>query len=209
MYSAEVWRDCDTEILFGITNRILSDPPSLTEKVKSFPWAAETAWEERVSIWVFELLDSLDYNLGLVHVEFIETAGGFELVEINPRMAGAMISPGILRTTNFNPYALVVNQALGRPIDSDNVRIIKGGYSHVSIYATRAGTIKSIDGIENIDNYPGHPSWIPGKTIGDCVVEVGTYRARLGNVIATGSTAELAQERAISAAQSISVEVRA
>lgn len=66
-YSAEVWRDSHHEIFFGITNRILSDPPYFTERVKSFPWAANSQWETKVREWAFQLLRTLDYTLGLAH----------------------------------------------------------------------------------------------------------------------------------------------
>ena len=102
--------DTHHEIFFGITNRILSDPPYFTERVKSFPWAADSQWETKVREWAFQLLRTLDYTLGLAHIEFIETSNGFRLVEINARMAGALITPGILATTNFNPYAMAVHQ---------------------------------------------------------------------------------------------------
>lgn len=209
VYSVEVWRDAQREIFFGVTNRILSEPPFFTERVKSFPWAVNSQWEGHVKDWAFEVLRALDYTLGLAHVEFIETSSGFRLVEINARMAGAMITPGILRTTNFNPYAMAVNQALGVALTSEASREIKGGYSHVSVYAERTGTITAVNGIEYLDDCPGQAQWIPSRTVGDRIVETGTYRSRIGNVVATGETASIAQDRAITAAQAITVQVSA
>lgn len=206
-YSAEVWRDSQHEIFFGITNRILSDPPYFTERVKSFPWAANSQWETEAKDWAFQLLRTLDYTLGLAHIEFIETSNGFRLVEINARMAGALITPGILATTNFNPYAMAVHQALNVPPCEIMTREIHGGYSHVSVYATSTGTISSIHGIDQLVHNPGAPTWIPSREIGDRIVEVGTYRSRIGNLMATGETAAIAQDRAISASRSISVEI--
>ena len=206
-YSAEVWRDTHHEIFFGITNRILSDPPYFTERVKSFPWAADSQWETKVREWAFQLLRTLDYTLGLAHIEFIETSNGFRLVEINAQMAGALITPGILATTNFNPYAMAVHQALDVPLCEVMNREIRGGYSHVSVYATSTGTIASIHGIDQLVHNPGAPTWVPSREIGDRIVEVGTYRSRIGNLMATGETAAIAQDRAISASSLISVRI--
>ena len=206
-YSAEVWRDTHHEIFFGITNRILSDPPYFTERVKSFPWAADSQWETKVREWAFQLLRTLDYTLGLAHIEFIETSNGFRLVEINARMAGALITPGILATTNFNPYAMAVHQALDVPLCEVMNREIRGGYSHVSVYATSTGTIASVHGIDQLVHNPGAPTWVPSREIGDRIVEVGTYRSRIGNLMATGETAAIAQDRAISASSLISVRI--
>lgn len=206
-YSAEVWRDTEREIFFGVTNRILSEPPFFTEKVKSFPWVPDSNWERGVKDWVFGLLRALDYTLGQAHVEFIETTEGFRLVEINARMAGAMITPGILRTTNFNPYAMAVNQALGVAPCSETSREIQGGFSHVSIYADRTGTIRNIRGIDTLARFPGSPQWFPSRGQGDVISELGTYKSRIGNVAAIGETASIAQDRAISASQAIKVEI--
>ncbi|MCI6574472.1 MAG: ATP-grasp domain-containing protein [Arcanobacterium sp.] len=206
-YSAEVWRDSQHEVFFGITNRILSDPPYFTERVKSFPWAANSRWETEARDWVFHILRILDYALGLVHIEFIETSDGFRLVEINARMAGALITPGILATTNFNPYAMAVHQALDVPPCEIMDREIRGGYSHVSLYASSTGTVASIRGIDQLVHNPGAPTWVPSREIGDSIVEIGTYRSRIGNLMATGETAAIAQDRAISASRSISVQI--
>lgn len=206
-YSAEVWRDSQNEIFFGITNRILSEPPFFTERVKSFPWAANSQWETGVRDWVFQLLRALDYTLGLAHIEFIETSTGFQLVEINARMAGALITPGVLATTNFNPYEMAVHQALGLPLCENTDRKIHGGFSHVSIYATELGTVRSIQGIEEAVCNPGSPRWVPSRKVGDRIVEIGTYRSRIGSLTATGTTASIAQDRAINASRSISVSI--
>lgn len=207
-YSAEAWKDSLCEIFFGVTNRILSQPPVFTERVKSFPWEANSVWEDKVKNWIFSVLNAVDYKLGLVHVEFIETNAGFELVEINPRMAGALITPGILKTTNFNPYAMAVNQALGIPLDAAVKREINCGFSHVSLYAPKLGTIDSIKGVENINRYPGQPVWFPSRKVGDTISGIGTYRARIGNLVATAETASLAQDRAICVSQLIEVLIK-
>lgn len=205
MYSAELWRDGNFEVFFGVTNRVMSEPPFLTERVKSFPWSSNTIWENRVKEWVFRVLDAVDYRLGLAHVEFIETKSGFELVEINARMAGALVTHAIPNTTNYNPYRMTVEQALGLPITVPDARIVSGGYSHVSVYAPIIGTIRGITGADEVEDYPGNPAWIASRHLGDHITDVGTYRGRIGNVVATAETAHLAQDRALSAAQNVEV----
>lgn len=143
--------------VFGITNRILSEPPFFTESVKSFPWAANSSWEQRVWDWLFEVLRTLDCNLGLAHVEFIETQSDFRLVGINARMAGALITPGISRPQTSIHTRWWVQQALGLPACESSLREVRSGYSHVSIYAANLGTTTSILGVPNALNYPGQP----------------------------------------------------
>ncbi|MBR6459644.1 MAG: hypothetical protein IKS49_05730 [Actinomycetaceae bacterium] len=203
LYSAEVWRDKDVFQFFGVTNRILSEPPFFTEKVKSFPWECGSEWEKNVESWVSDVLAQLDYDFGLAHVEFVETRHGFEIVEINCRMAGALITPAIVASTNFDPYRMVVEQALGLPVTIPDTRIVSGGSSHVSLYAQRVGRLSAIEGLDKLDQYLGDVQWHTSKDIGDEISELGTYRARIGNVSAQASSAPLAQDRAITAAATL------
>lgn len=203
LYSAEVWRDKDTFQFFGITNRILSEPPFFTEKVKSFPWECGSEWEKGVEVWAGDVLAHLDYDFGLAHLEFVETNEGFELVEINCRMAGALITPSIVATTNYDPYRMVIEQALGVPVTIPDERVISGGFSHVSLYAQNTGRLNGIAGLDELGKYLGNAQWHASKDIGDDITELGTYRARIGNVSAYASSAPLAQDRASTAAAAL------
>lgn len=207
LYSAEVWRDKNVFQFFGVTNRILSEPPFFTEKVKSFPWECGSEWEKKVELWVRDVLAHLDYDFGLAHVEFVETHQGFEIVEINCRMAGALITPAIVATTNFDPYRMVVEQTLGLPVTIPDMRVVNGGFSHVSLYAQSLGRLSAIAGLEELEQYPGDVQWHASKDIGDEISELGTYRARIGNVSAQASSAPLAQDRAITAAAALTASI--
>lgn len=207
LYSAEVWSNGQSAVFFGVTNRTLTKPPRFLEEVKSFPHAANTPWEKEVEAWTMSLMSALDYDLGLAHIEFIETCNGFKLVEINARMAGALITPAIDQCTNYDPYALAIADALDTAPELPKTREITGGHSHVSLYANRLGKVADIRGVETITQFPGDVGWIASKEIGATVTEVDTYRARLGNVFATGPNASVAQDRALSAAASIKVEI--
>ncbi|QPK93716.1 ATP-grasp domain-containing protein [Actinomyces sp. zg-332] len=207
LYSAEVWKSKDNFTFFGITNCIISKPPFFLEETKAFPWAANSSWENSVKEWTLSILETLNYNLGLAHIEFIESSDGFKLIEINARMAGALITPSILESTNYNPYRYTVEQAIGITPSIPIERQIYKGYAHTSIYAHKTGYIQSISGLEEIKNYPGNPTWFPSKSIKEKVREIGTYKARIGNLLVTAPTAELAQDRAITIASHIEVEI--
>lgn len=207
LYSAEVWADGDRFLLMGVTNRIMAKPPVFLELVKSFPWSVQTQWERTVGEWVGRILAAVGYDLGLAHVEFIETSHGFELVEINCRMAGSLITPAILYSTNCNPYRMVVEQALGGRATLPHERTVRGGYSHVSVYADRPGTVAAVCGAATLTSYPGHPQWHQTRGVGAAVEQIGTYRARIGDVSAVGPDAATAQDRAIAASRCIEVRV--
>ena len=207
LYSAEVWSNGKTFVFFGVTNRITTEPPQFLERVKTFPHEHDTPWEQSVKRWCEDLISQLDYDLGLAHVEFIETSEGFQLVEVNPRMAGALITPAIDHCTNYDPYALAVADALDIVPDLPDDRKITGGYCHVSLYADRLGRLEAVEGLETLVQYPGNAGWVPSKDPGMEIPELGTYRARIGNVFASGPSAAIAQDRAVAAASSVRVRL--
>lgn len=86
--------------------------------------------------------------------------------------------------------------------------MVHGGHSHVSLYADTTGQLHSVDGIEDLPSYPGNPDWTPSKSVGDQIPDTNSYRARIGNVYATASTAALAQDRAVAASQAIRADIR-
>ncbi|WP_165242824.1 ATP-grasp domain-containing protein [Corynebacterium lizhenjunii] len=207
LYSAECYTDGKSYYFFGITNRIMSQPPEFVEVVKTFPHAHGTPWEDSAREWTHSVLETIGYNAGFAHVEFIQTREGFELVELNARMAGALITPAVTACTNYDPYAMVIDEALGADVEVPGHRQVRGGHSHVSLYANRLGKLKRVEGAEGLNAFPGQPTWHPAKTLGSQIEQLGTYRARIGNVSAVAPTPELAQDRAIVAAQSLSVVI--
>ncbi|MFJ4811710.1 ATP-grasp domain-containing protein [Streptomyces longwoodensis] len=49
--------------------------------------------------WVAKVLDVLDLDWGCFHVEARHTASGWDLIEVNPRVGGSLISPSVAALT--------------------------------------------------------------------------------------------------------------
>lgn len=49
--------------------------------------------------WVTRVLDVLDLDWGCFHVEARHTASGWDLIEVNPRVGGSLISPSVAALT--------------------------------------------------------------------------------------------------------------
>ncbi len=203
LYSAELWSNGRIVLFFGVTNRIMTPPPLFLEHVKTFPHEHGTEWEAAVESWARRLIGELGYDLGLAHIEFIETPDGFQLVELNARMAGALITPAIDHCTNYDPYALAVADALNLDPEIPDARRVTGGHSHVSIYADRTGTLVAVEGTESLSSYPGNAAWTASKELSAAITDLASYRARIGNVHATGASPALAQDRALAASLAI------
>lgn len=207
LYSAEIWANGSETAFLGVTNRITTEPPVFLERVKTFPHEHGTPWEAEVGDWARGLVGRLDYDLGFAHIEFIETAGGFELVEINARMAGALITPAVDHCTNYDPYAMVIADALCAEVELPASRLVTGGHSHLSVYAHRTGTFTSVEGVGLLADYPGDVGWLPAKGPGAAITDLTSHRARIGNVFATASTPALAQDRVLAASQAVRVHI--
>jgi len=208
VYSAEIWSDGAKIEFFGITNRRLADPPLFLEEVKSFPHCPETDWENEVKDWIATVIDALDYDAGFAHVEFAETRHGFRLIELNARMPGSLITPAIAATTNYDPYQVIVDEALGMDPTFPTQREILGGYSHVSVYAATTGILNEVHGIDSLGQHPGNAHWVPSKDLGDQITDTESYRARVGNIVATGPNSAIAEDRVNAAARDVRVTVK-
>lgn len=207
VYSAEVYVRTGTCHLLGVTNRTLSPEPYFLELAKSFPHRRNTAWEAGVRNWVREVVQALGYHHGLAHIEFCDTVDGLRLIEVNARLGGALIGPAIVTATGFDPYDRLILDALGRH-DAPVPEIAdRGGFSHVSIYASRRGRFIGVDGLDRLAALPGEVTWTASKDPGEVVEHVGDYRARIGHVAATGEDAAQAQDRAEAAARIVDVRI--
>lgn len=207
LYSAEVYVAAGEIVFLGVTSRIVADEPAFVETLKGFPYLAGSAWELSVVAWVQQLVAGLKPWRGFLHVEFIETRAGFRLVEVNPRLGGALVGPAVAACTNVDPYEVMVADALGREVVLPERVVRDCGFAHVSVYTQAAGVLTEIVGPERLDRFPGDVSWVPGKRTGDVLTGVLDYRARLGHVVARRECVQLAQDTALSAARIVSAKV--
>jgi biotin carboxylase len=88
LVSAECFRHQGTTLLFGMTDRVLSVPPSFAELAWSFPLDLPEATTDQVARTCTQVLDAVGFDTGPAHVELVLTTDGPRVVEINPRMAG-------------------------------------------------------------------------------------------------------------------------
>jgi len=80
----EVTETADTVL----ENACVSPPTSLSQQ--------ETAAGIR---WVADVLDLLDLGWGCFHIEARHAPGGWDLIEVNPRVGGSLISPSVAALT--------------------------------------------------------------------------------------------------------------
>lgn len=208
MYSAETltW-DGQTRLL-GVSSRTLSPEPHFREESASFPVALPDALEAEIREHVSQVLASVGYRHGFTHTEFIRTADGLEIVEVNPRLGGVVIGEFIRRAAGFDVHQALVEMALGeRPALMDTLPALPTGAAAVGLYAPEPGVVASVDGAATLANHPGSPELYPVQDRGVRIVTTTDQRGLVAVVMAEGETAELALHHAWSAAGKIRVRM--
>ncbi|MFI7320715.1 ATP-grasp domain-containing protein [Streptomyces venezuelae] len=213
VYSAETlgWRG-ETKLL-GVLSRQMSPEPSVREEAAAFPVAFPLPELVRIEEWAGRVLAAAGHDSGFAHVEFVLTANGPELVEINRRIGGALVGEALCRALGTNVYDAMVDTALGRRpalLDAVTTGSAPGpATAFVLVYPDRPGTLTGWTGLDGLAAFPGSPEWYPTAVPGRRVQHLSDQRGCTGIVLAEAETAELALHRALSAAGSIRPAVEA
>ncbi|WP_052848875.1 ATP-grasp domain-containing protein [Streptomyces avicenniae] len=205
LYSAETltWRGRTR--LLGVLSRQTSRWPAVREEAAAFPVALPPGGEARLAEWVGRVLAVAGHDGGFAHVEFILTAQGPELVEVNRRIGGALVGEALCRSLGSDVYDALIDTVLGRRpalLDADQARP-GPACGMVLVYADRPGVLTGWHGLDGLGAFPGAVGWYPTRAPGDAVVHVGDQRGCTGIVLAEAETAELALHRAWSAAVTV------
>ncbi|MEU3729210.1 ATP-grasp domain-containing protein [Streptomyces sp. NPDC033538] len=206
LYSAETLTWDGRTRLLGVSSRLMSPEPHFREEITAFPVAfpapRRTSLERRLD----RVLAAIDYTDRFAHVEFVLTADGPEVVEINPRIGGALVGEGMCRALGVNVYEAMIEAALGRRprlMDAD----LPGGpaVAFVLGYPASPGVFTGVAGLDRLSVMPGAPAWYPTKQPGDLIEHLSDSRGYAGIVYAEAETAELATHRAVAAANALRV----
>ncbi|MFI1935922.1 ATP-grasp domain-containing protein [Streptomyces purpureus] len=206
VYSAETLTWAGRTRLLGVSSRLMSPEPRFREETTAFPVAFPEPRRASLERWLDELLAVVGYTDRFAHVEFALTASGPELVEINPRIGGALVGEGMCRALGVNVYEAMVEAALGRRPRLMDAELPGGpAVAFVLGYPDRPGVFTGVGGLDRLTGMPGSPAWYPIKRIGDPVEHLDDSRGYAGIVYAEGETAELATHCAVAAANAVRV----
>ncbi|MEU0741490.1 ATP-grasp domain-containing protein [Streptomyces sp. NPDC006134] len=209
VYSAETLTWAGRTRLLGVSSRLMSPEPRFREEITAFPVAFPEPRRASLERWLDEVLAALGYTDRFAHVEFVLTADGPEVVEVNPRIGGALVGEGLCRALGVNVYEAMVEAALGR-----RPRLMDAGppggpaVAFVLGYPAEPGVFTGVAGLDRLADMPGAPAWYPVKRTGDLIEHLDDSRGYAGIVYAEAETAELATHRAVAAAGALRVLTR-
>ncbi|MFF7733758.1 ATP-grasp domain-containing protein [Streptomyces sp. NPDC007984] len=206
VYSAETLTWAGRSRLLGVSSRLMSPEPYFREEITAFPVAFPEARRAMLERWLGDVLAAIGYTDRFAHVEFVLTTSGPEIVEINPRIGGALVGEGMCRALGVNVYEAMIETALGRRprlMDAD----LPGGpaVAFVLGYPAACGVFTGVAGLDRLEDMPGSPAWYPVRSVGDAIEHLADSRGYAGIVYAEAETAELATHHAVAAANAVRV----
>ncbi|MCX4736821.1 ATP-grasp domain-containing protein [Streptomyces sp. NBC_01363] len=208
LYSVETLTWQGQTRVIGLNSRIMSAPPSFREEALSFPVQLPDGPADKLAQWIERVLKAVEYEEGFAHTEFILGDDGFEVVEINPRLGGALVGEAISRAIYINLYASFLDLALRRrPALLDAPLTPRRGVSHVLLYPPRTGLYLGCEGLEAFYGHPGEPALYASLPPGTDVRTVTNQDGCVAMVLATGATSETALQNALSAAGEVRIRM--
>ncbi len=206
LYSMEAVTFGGKTRVLGFTDRVMGSHPYFAEIADSFPVHFAPEMEAAISGVLTRALRGLGIDYGFTHTEFVLSGGKPILIEVNPRLAGGLIGEMISIAYGSNIYAVVVDLALGKPPRIP--RRPNAAASECWVYASKAGVVESVEGVELSNSYPGVRKIVVTSQPGQKIKHVGDYRGQIAAVLAGASTADLAASYARAAAAAITASVR-
>jgi biotin carboxylase len=191
LIGCDVFSDGTERVLLGVNEKLMFPTPSFAIRGSQFPSKAfET---DAVRDYAFALLDAVDYDFGPAHIEMIVADGVPYLVEINARLVSAQIPFQMGYALGRSIYIDLIDLHLGVPVkamlpfDGVGISVIRW------IVADRQGKLEALHLPEPDANIKRVTLF---KQIGDAVRPPISNGDRIGYVIATAATADIATRSA-------------
>ncbi len=191
--------------LFGITAKHLGPAPHFLEVGHDFPAPISGELAEAIERTTCAALEAVGMRFGPTHTELRLRDGEPAVLEINPRLAGGMIPVLIEQATGTDVLEAILDVFLGQPVSATPSR--QRVASIAFLVPERAGRLESV--ALPADLPPGVAELFVKARPGDALVREGSFRDRIGHVIATGASAAESRALAESTRDAVVIEVDA
>ncbi|GGB94989.1 ATP-grasp domain-containing protein [Cellulomonas carbonis] len=189
----------------GVTDRHLGEHPYFPELAYTFPAPCAASHRADMEACVDRIVSGLDMEQGALHTEFALTPDGVHLVEVNARLAGALVTRMLDDCLDGGFYGRVVDSATGA---EPRAAVLNGAYSSgVIVYADRPGRLQQAPDWEAVARLPWVRETVPAAAPGDEVGTAQDYRGSLGQVRTLAPSPSLSLAAAYSAASRVTSHV--
>ncbi len=205
-FSAELIYANGSWKVLGITRKLISAPPFAVCLGHVFPAQLDEQTYRQVHDSVLSWMAAVDLRFGAAHVEFRLGARGPALIEINPRLGGALITELIRHAYAFDAVDYIMRLSTGLPLPE----LPRGSGSRAAallyLHKDTAGEVAGVSGVEELERMANTVEYRLPR-IGTPVRPLETDLDRLGHVMARGHDECQALENAKGALAAISVEL--
>ncbi len=189
-----------------ITDKLTTGAPHFVEMGHSQPTRLPAETVEKIRMVAIAANKAVGITNGPSHTEIIVTSDGPKIVELGARLGGDCITTHLVPlSTGVNMVECCIKIALGEKPDIAH-KFSKG--SAIRYFHQHAGTIRSINGIEEAKAIDGVRQISIVHGVGEQITEVDSSGARMGFVIAQSDTAENAVSICESALDKISIDIK-
>lgn len=174
----------------AITDKVTTGAPFFVEMRHSQPTILDVKIQEQIREVAVAAVLALEIFNGPSHVEVIVTEQGPRIVELGARLGGDNISTSLVPlSTGVNLIRACIQTALGEVPD---IQKTLNKAAIIKYIDPPKGEIKSIKGIEEIQNTPGVEQFVLLKGVGDNVTEIKNSTERSGFIICAGNDLQYA-----------------
>ena len=188
-----------------ITDKLTTGAPHYVEMGHSQPTRLGKETAKEISAVAKAANKAIGIKNGPSHTEIIVTSTGPKIVEIGARLGGDNINTHLVPlSTGVDIVECCIKIALGEKPDI-SPKWNKG--AAIRYFKQHAGIVRSIEGIEEAEKVNGVCQISIVHGVGECVTEVNSSGARMGFVIASDDSSELAVNDCMSALEKIKIRI--
>ena len=187
----------------GVTAKYLGHLPTFVECGHDFP--ANLVADDQLGAVAVAAVRALGLGFGPAHTELRIGPRGPVVIEVNPRLAGGRIPTLVRLATGIDLVGATVDAATG----ADRT-LPPSGPGHASIrflVPPRAGRVRRTGGVAAAAAVPGIVDVAIDARPGQRVGGTGSFRDRVGHVIAAAPTAQMARTAAEAALSLLELDV--
>lgn len=192
--------------LLGITRKLMSPPPSAVCVGHVFPARFDDTTRRLIQDTVIGWVTRVGLAFGAVHVEFRLGARGPVLIEINPRLGGALITELMRHASGFDAVDYIMRQSCGLPLPA-LPQGADGAAALLYLHQDARGRVAGVTGSEALEQMSGVVEYQLPR-VGDAARPLMNDLDRLGHVMARGRDEDHAMKIARDALGQISLDIR-
>ncbi|MEV6599812.1 ATP-grasp domain-containing protein [Actinoplanes sp. NPDC051346] len=203
LYSIETVVDHGRAVTLGITDRQLGPRPHFCEVSYTFPAAVPGADADEMVGAVEACAKHFGLTHGFLHSEFVLTAEGPVLVEVNARLGGGLLALMMNDCLTVSCWELLCRGALGERLPD----VAHNGLyaSTVTVYPAESGVVATLPDRDAAGRSPFVTDVVWNAGPGDEVYPPRDHRGAVCQIRARAGSASLAYNAALAAARDVRV----